>query len=97
MNLKELAVNPWIRSLWKASNILGCSIFDDRLAEYTRYDLELMGWLKYFDNPENIEKYRRSFSDPEFEDWWNEEAPAVEKKKVDVSNEDEWEEVDLDE
>lgn len=56
-----------------------------------------MGWLKYFDNPDNIEKYRRSFSDPEFEDWWNEEAPAVDKKVIDVSNEDEWEEVDLDE
>ncbi|WP_311486618.1 hypothetical protein [uncultured Anaerococcus sp.] len=58
-----------------------------------------METLNYFDNPENLVKYKRSFADPDFEEYWNEEAPEVEtpEQKVDVSNEDEWEEVDLDE
>lgn len=72
-------------------------MFDDRLANYNAYDLELMQWLNYFDNPMNIDQYRRSFTDPEFEEWWNEDAPEVEKKQIDVNNEQQWEEVDIDE
>lgn len=72
-------------------------MFDDRLANYNAYDLELMQWLSYFDNPMNIDQYRRSFTDPEFEEWWNEDAPEVEKKQIDVNNEQQWEEVDIDE
>lgn len=58
-----------------------------------------METLIYFDNPENLVKYKRSFADPDFEEYWNQEIPDVEvpDKKVDVSNEDEWEEVELDE
>lgn len=95
MNIKEIASNPWMRSLWKASKILSCPIYDSRLADYNEFDLELMETLNYFDNPSNLIKYKRSYADPDFEEYWNEEAPEV--KKVDVSNEDEWEEVDLDE
>lgn len=72
-------------------------MFDDRLANYNAYDLELMQWLSYFDNPMNIDQYRRSFTDPEFEEWWNEDAPEVEKKQIDVNNEQQREEVDIDE
>ncbi|WP_099321094.1 hypothetical protein [Anaerococcus sp. Marseille-P3625] len=72
-------------------------MFDDRLANYNAYDLELMQWLSYFDDPMNIDQYRRSFTDPEFEKWWNEDAPEVEKKQIDVNNEQQWEEVDIDE
>lgn len=72
-------------------------MFDERLANYNVYDLELMQWLSYFDNPMNIDQYRRSFTDPEFEEWWNEDAPEVEKKQIDVNNEQQWEEVDIDE
>lgn len=90
-----------MRKLWKASKILACSIFDERLADYNIYDLELMEWLEYFDNPANIAQYRRSFNDPDFDDYWNEEAPEVSKelkeKAVDINNDDEWEEVDIDE
>lgn len=55
-----------------------------------------METLIYFDNPENLVKYKRSFADPDFEEYWNEEVPEPENK-VDISNDDEWEEVDLDE
>ena len=72
-------------------------MFDERLANYNAYDLELMQWLSYFDNPMNIDQYRRSFTDPEFEEWWNEDAPEVEKKQIDVNNEQQREEVDIDE
>lgn len=72
-------------------------MFDDRLANYNAYDLELMQWLSYFDNPMNIDQNRRSFTDPEFEEWWNEDAPEVEKKQIDVNNEQQREEVDIDE
>ncbi len=72
-------------------------MFDDRLANYNAYDLELMQWLSYFDNPMNIDQYRRSFTDPEFEEWWNKDAPEVEKKQIDVNNEQQREEVDIDE
>lgn len=96
MNVQEIATNPWMRSLWKVSKILGCPIFDRRLAEYNEFDLEFMETLNYFDNPENLIKYKRSFADPDFEEYWNEEAPEPENK-VDISNDDEWEEVQLDE
>ena len=83
MNLQEIATNPWTRSLWKASKILGCPIFDKRLAEY-------------------LVKYKRSYADPDFEEYWNEETseipePLETEKKVDISNDDEWEEVEIDE
>lgn len=102
MNLQEIATNPWTRSLWKASKILGCPIFDRRLAEYNEFDLELMETLNYFDNPENLVKYKRSYADPDFEEYWNEETseipePLETEKKVDISNDDEWEEVEIDE
>lgn len=99
MNVQEIATNPWTRSLWKASKIIGVPIFDKRLAEYNEFDLELMETLIYFDDPRNLAKYKRSFADPDFEEYWNQEIPDVEtpKQEVDISNEDEWEEVDLDE
>lgn len=96
-----------MRKLWAASKILNCSIFDEKLREYNAFDLNLLDWLIYFDDPRNIQQYKRTFVDPEFEDYWNEDLPPVEEKsaeenpveeqKVDVNNEDEWEEVDLDE
>ena len=99
MNVQEIATNPWTRSLWKASKIIGVPIFDKRLAEYNEFDLELMETLIYFDDSRNLAKYKRSFADPDFEEYWNQEIPDVEapKQEVDISNEDEWEEVDLDE
>lgn len=96
MNLKEIAANPMMRSLWRASKILGCSIFDKRLADYSAYDLQLLGWLNEFDDPRKLYKYQRSFSDPDFEEYWNDDETEDLTDKVDVKNDDEWEEVDLD-
>ncbi|MCW6701382.1 hypothetical protein NH288_04700 [Anaerococcus sp. NML200537] len=86
-----------MRKLRKASKILNCSIFDERLKEFNAFDLNLLDWLIYFDDPENVEKHKNTFVDPEFEKYWNEDVPIVEENKVDVNNENEWEEVDLDE
>lgn len=91
--LKELAVKPKIQRLWRASKLLGVPIYSEKLNDMNVFDMAFMDWLIYFEDQENVRKYKNSFFDQDFEDYFNEEAPPVDMAEFDVNNADEWEEV----
>lgn len=81
--IQEIALNPLIQRLWKASKIYGVPIYDPKVVNLNAYDLSLIEWLIRFDNPENVEKYKNVIVDEDFDDYYN--------------NPGEWEEVMTDE
>ena len=50
--IQEIALNPLIQRLWKASKIYGVPIYDPKVVNLNAYDLSLIEWLIRFDNPE---------------------------------------------
>lgn len=93
MRIKDLAAKPKIRRLWRASKLLGVPIYSEALSDMNIFDMAFMDWLIYFEDPENVNRYKSSFEDPDFDDYFNEEAPPVDPSSYDINNEDEWEEV----
>ena len=68
------------------------------MAEFNDFDLELIQFLDYFEKPENEAKYKNTFIDDDFNEFWDnyEEMSPDEgvDNDVDVENEDEWVEVE---
>lgn len=51
-----------------------------------------MEYLEVFEDPEVLDKFKRTIHDDEFDELWNETAPPK-KEEPDVFDESEWEEV----
>lgn len=88
---------PRVKRLWKASKLYQLPLFDPVMAEFNDYDLELLQYLEYFENPENEKKYKNTFIDDDFNEFWENYEDIPPDSNVDISNESEWVEVTQDE
>ena len=91
-DISELATQENLRRLWKASKIYSVPLTDPKLRDLNQYDLLLMEYLEVFEDPEVLDKFKRTIHDDEFDELWNETAPPKEEEP-DVFDESEWEEV----
>ncbi|MBU5669510.1 hypothetical protein KQI68_06615 [Peptoniphilus sp. MSJ-1] len=55
--------------MWKASKLYGKPIFDPVVTSLNSYDLSLIEWLTRFDDPENIDRYKRTIVDDDFAEY----------------------------
>lgn len=72
-----------MQKLWKASKLFKVPLSHPYISNLNAYDLLLIEWLEYFDNPENIDRYKKVIVDEDFEKYYE--------------NPDEWEEVEANE
>lgn len=63
-------MNQGIKGLWKASKIYGVPLHHPLLQELNVYDLQLMDYLEYFENPENEQEFKNSYRDDDFDEFW---------------------------
>lgn len=68
-------------------------LFSPLMAEFNRYDLELMDFLELFEDPEREKQYMNTYIDDDF----NEEWDKLNNDDVDIEDESEWIEVKEDE
>lgn len=69
-------------------------IFDPLIASLNEYDLELMSYLSYFEDPDNEKTFLNTYYDKDFDEYFNsdEYIEADPRKREDFV--DEWEEVE---
>lgn len=77
--------------LWKASKLYGVPLTHPYLQDLNVYDLQLMKYLTFFENPKNKEQYEKTYIDEDFDDYWKGDIDNSEFNNDIIHDEKEWE------
>lgn len=72
--MKEIALLPQMRQLWRAIKLFGVPITHPYIQNLTKFDLDFIDWSSAYDNPKFKEKMQNTVYDESFEDFWNGDA-----------------------
>lgn len=69
-------------------------IFDPLIASLNEYDLELMSYLSYFEDPDNEKEFLNTYYDKDFDEYFNSDEYIEADPRERENFVDEWEEVE---
>lgn len=80
-------MEPLMRKIWAAMKLFKVPINHQYIQSLTSYDLAFIEWSTALDNPEFAEKYKNTFYDDEFDDFWdNPDSATWDEETSEYSN-----------
>lgn len=77
--------------MYKICKAFGVPPTDPYIQGLTYEDVVLLEYLDLFQDPEELRRFKNTYVDEAFDDYWNEEAPEADYSNVDPNKIEDWE------